>query len=153
MWATVTGSHLKKEPTASPVLTRWWKLELTLATNFGSHVQMVTKFGGQILATKFGFVPDCLCDIPVHTTFGYHCACQYTSTSLCQAICSHNTDYTFDVVCIYEIPEGSAGLLDQFMNSNMASLSVRSLWWQNLFIPCIQLTHWPLGNFSEILFK
>ena len=57
--ATVIGSHLKKEPTASPVLTKWWKLELTLATNFGSHAQMVTKFGGQILATKFGFVPDC----------------------------------------------------------------------------------------------
>ena len=42
------------------MLTNWWKLELTLATNFGSHAQMVTKFGGQILATKFGFVPDCL---------------------------------------------------------------------------------------------
>ena len=40
------------------MLTKWWKLELTLATNFGSHAQMVTKFGGQILATKFGFVPD-----------------------------------------------------------------------------------------------
>ena len=24
-----------------------------LSTNFGSHAQMVTKFGGQILATKF----------------------------------------------------------------------------------------------------
>ena len=58
MWATVIGSHLKKEPTVSPVLTKWWKLELTLATNFGSHAQMVTKFSGQILATKFGFVPD-----------------------------------------------------------------------------------------------
>ena len=31
-----------------------------MSTNFGSHAQMVTKFGGQILATKFGFVPDCL---------------------------------------------------------------------------------------------
>ena len=60
VWATVIGSHSKKEPTASPVLTKWWKLELTLATNFGSHAQMVTKFGGQILANKFGFVPDCL---------------------------------------------------------------------------------------------
>ena len=60
MWAAVIGSYLKKEPTASPVLTKWWKSELTLATNFGSHAHMVTKFGGQILATKFGFVPDCL---------------------------------------------------------------------------------------------
>ena len=40
------------------MLTKWWILELTLATNFGSHAQMVTKFGDQILATKFGFVPD-----------------------------------------------------------------------------------------------
>ena len=40
------------------MLTKWWKLELTLATNFGSHAQMVTKFGSQIFATKFGFVPD-----------------------------------------------------------------------------------------------
>ena len=51
---------MAREPTASPVLTKWWKWELILATNFGSHVQMVTKFGGQILAIKFGFVPDCL---------------------------------------------------------------------------------------------
>ena len=42
------------------MLTKRWKLELTLATNFGSHAQMATKFGGQILATKFGFVPDWL---------------------------------------------------------------------------------------------
>ena len=33
----------------------WWKYELTLATKFGGHAQMVTKFGGQILVTKFGF--------------------------------------------------------------------------------------------------
>ena len=31
-----------------------------LSTNFGNHAQMVIKFGGQILATKFGFVPDCI---------------------------------------------------------------------------------------------
>ena len=35
VWATVIGSHLKEETTASPVLTKWWKLELTLATYFG----------------------------------------------------------------------------------------------------------------------
>ena len=29
-----------------------------LATNFGSPLHMVTKVGSQILATKFGFVPD-----------------------------------------------------------------------------------------------
>ena len=58
VWATIIGNHLAREPTPSPVLTKCWNLELTLATNFGSHAQMVTKFGGQILATKFGFVPD-----------------------------------------------------------------------------------------------
>ena len=56
----VNGSHLAREPTASPVLTKWWNWELTLAINFGSHAQMVAKFGGQIMATKFGFVPDWL---------------------------------------------------------------------------------------------
>ena len=59
VWATTICSHLTREPTASPVLTKRWNLEITLATNFGSQVQMVTKVGGQILATKFGFVPDC----------------------------------------------------------------------------------------------
>ena len=58
VWATIIGCHLTREPT-SPVLTKWWNLELTLATNFGNHAQMVTKVGGQILAIKFGFVPDC----------------------------------------------------------------------------------------------
>ena len=60
VWAAIIGSHLTREPTASPVLTKWWNLELTLATNFGNHAQMVIKIGSQILATKFGFVPDCL---------------------------------------------------------------------------------------------
>ena len=59
VWATIIGSHLTRKPTASSALTKWWNLELTLATNFGSHTQMVTKIGGQILATKFGFVPEC----------------------------------------------------------------------------------------------
>ena len=48
------------EPTASPVLTKWWNWELTLATNFGNHAQMVPKFGGQIWVTNFSFVPDWL---------------------------------------------------------------------------------------------
>ena len=58
--ATYIGSHLTREPTASPVLTKWWIQELMLTTNFGSSLQMVTKVGRQILATKFDFVPDCL---------------------------------------------------------------------------------------------
>ena len=43
VWATIDGSHLAREPTASPVLTKWRNWELTLATNFGSHAQMVAK--------------------------------------------------------------------------------------------------------------
>ena len=57
--ATLIGSHLKREPTASPVLTKWSMWEQSFATNFGSPLQMVTKVGSRILATKFGFVPDC----------------------------------------------------------------------------------------------
>ena len=56
MWATIIGNHLAGEPTASPVLTKWWNWELTLATRFGGHAQMVTEVGGRILATNFGFV-------------------------------------------------------------------------------------------------
>ena len=58
--ATFIGSHLTREPTANPVLTKWWMWELMLATKFGNPLQMVTKVGSQILATKFGFVPDWL---------------------------------------------------------------------------------------------
>ena len=47
MWATIISSHLTRKPTASPVLTKSWNSELTVATNFGSHPQ--------ILATKFFF--------------------------------------------------------------------------------------------------
>ena len=38
----------------------WQNWELMLATKFGNLCKMVTKFGSQFLATKFGFVPDCL---------------------------------------------------------------------------------------------
>ena len=37
----------------------WQNWELMLANNFGNLYKMVTKFGSQLLATKFGFVPDC----------------------------------------------------------------------------------------------
>ena len=53
--ATIFGSHLTKEPKASSVLTKWWNWEPTFATNFGNDAKMVTKVGGQILATKLGF--------------------------------------------------------------------------------------------------
>ena len=60
VWTTIIGSHLTRKPTASPLLTKCWNWELTMATSFGSHAQMVTKLNGQILPTKFGFVPDCV---------------------------------------------------------------------------------------------
>ena len=49
--ATLIGSHLTREPTASPVLTKGWKSELMLATNFGSLCPKVTKVGSQ----NFGY--------------------------------------------------------------------------------------------------
>ena len=53
VWATMLLVAICQEKntktTASPVLTKCWNWELTLATNFGSHAQMLTKFGGQIL--------------------------------------------------------------------------------------------------------
>ena len=64
VWATFTGSHLTRETTVSPVLTKWWNWELTLATNFGNpltHAQMVRPYQSwwsKFLATNFGFVPD-----------------------------------------------------------------------------------------------
>ena len=99
VWATVIGSHLKEEPTASPVLTKWWKLELTLATNFGNHAQMVTKFGGQILATKFGSVPDCLlgmisCEVKGLATHATN-LWRLKNFQLCDDICTYTQ---FDVL-------------------------------------------------------
>ena len=49
--ATWIGSHLTRESTASPVLTKWWKSELMLATNLGSLCPKVTKVGSQ----NFGY--------------------------------------------------------------------------------------------------
>ena len=51
MLATLIGSHLTKEPTGSPVLTKWWNRELMLATNFGSLCPNVTNIGSQ----NFGY--------------------------------------------------------------------------------------------------
>ena len=53
VWATIIGSHLTREPTTSPVLTKWWNLELTLATNFGVHAQMAC--GYQRWWPNFGY--------------------------------------------------------------------------------------------------
>ena len=58
--ATLIGSHLTREPTASPVLTKWWKWELILATNFGSLCPEVTNYGSQNFGYQIWFVPDCL---------------------------------------------------------------------------------------------
>ena len=56
-WSFQLCSHIQPK-SFDAGLTKWWNSELTVATNFGSHAQMVTKFGGEIWATKFGFVPD-----------------------------------------------------------------------------------------------
>ena len=45
--ATWIGSHMTREPTASPVFTKWWKSKLMLVTNFGSLCPKVTKVGSQ----------------------------------------------------------------------------------------------------------
>ena len=43
LWTTFIGSHLTKEPTAIPVLTKWWNWELM--SDFGSeHQSWWTKF-------------------------------------------------------------------------------------------------------------
>ena len=49
MLATLIGSHLTREPIASPVLTKRWKWELMLATNSGSLCPEATNFGSQNL--------------------------------------------------------------------------------------------------------
>ena len=48
-------SHLTREPTTSPVLTKWWNWELMLATNFGSLSQTVTKVDSQNFGYQFWF--------------------------------------------------------------------------------------------------
>ena len=53
--ATLIGSHLTRQPTASPVLTKWWKSELMLATNFGSICRKVTNFGSQNFGYQISF--------------------------------------------------------------------------------------------------
>ena len=58
--ATLNGSHLIREPTSSPVLTKCWNLELILATNFGNLHKQPPNLVAKILATKFGFVADWL---------------------------------------------------------------------------------------------
>ena len=53
--AILIGSHLTREPTASPVLTKCWKSELMLSTNFGSLCQKVTKVGSQNFGNQIWF--------------------------------------------------------------------------------------------------
>ena len=50
--------HLTRELAVSIVLTLCWNWELVMATNFANLAQMVNVYG-QILATTFGFVPNC----------------------------------------------------------------------------------------------
>ena len=56
--ATLIGSHLTREPTASPVLTKWWKSELMLATNFGSLCPKVTNLSKLIRSLQVNYLFD-----------------------------------------------------------------------------------------------
>ena len=51
----IIGSHLIREATASPVLTKWWNWELMLATNIGSPWPEVTNFGRQNFGSQICF--------------------------------------------------------------------------------------------------
>ena len=46
---------LTREPTASPVLTKWWNQELMLATSFGSICPKVTNFCSQNFGNQIWF--------------------------------------------------------------------------------------------------
>ena len=47
---------MTREPTASPVLTKWWIWELMLSTNFGSLCPKVTSFGSQNFGYQIWFL-------------------------------------------------------------------------------------------------
>ena len=53
--ATLIGNLLTREPTASPVLTKCWKSELMLATNFDSLCPKVTEVGSQNFGNQIWF--------------------------------------------------------------------------------------------------
>ena len=52
---SLIGSHLTREPTANPVLSKWLKWELMLVTNFGSLCPKVTNFGSQTFGYQIWF--------------------------------------------------------------------------------------------------
>ena len=53
--APLIGSHMAREPTASPVLTKWWNWKLMLATKFGSLCTEVISFGSQNFGSQIWF--------------------------------------------------------------------------------------------------
>ena len=62
----VYGSHLKKEPTASPVLTKWWKLELTCYQiwwpNFGYQIWFCTRL---LIESKWCIMHICISELTI----------------------------------------------------------------------------------------
>ena len=62
-----------RKPTTSPVLTKCWKWELMLTTNFGSLCQMVTKFGSQNFGYQIWFCTRLIKSLlsSVSKTFNY----------------------------------------------------------------------------------
>ena len=69
VWATFIGSHLTRERTSSPVLTKWWNRELKLATNFGNLCQTVTKVGTQNFGYQIWFCTRLLNNGNCHLTW------------------------------------------------------------------------------------
>ena len=127
VWATIIGSHLAREPTASPVLTKCWNWELTLATNFGNHAQMVTKFGGQSLATKFGFVPNC--------SVGYTCCMVFCLlTWMIIAVFVFIRPVFFSNILTHWGPSTSDGPMIDYNRSSVGSLQILMIDYGNAII-------------------
>ena len=66
--ATLIGSHLTREPTASPVLTKWSNWELMLATNFGNICRDCPRQRYWDILPYFSKKSHCYCE----TTNFYH---------------------------------------------------------------------------------
>ena len=72
LWIMTIGSHLTREPTASPVVTKWCNWELILATNFGNLCPKVTKVGSQNFGYQIWFCTRlCICRV-VSPGIKYH---------------------------------------------------------------------------------
>ena len=67
--ATLIGNHFTRKPTASLVLTKCWKWELMLTTNFGNQCQTVTKFGSQNFGYQIWFCTRLFTKVSLKITY------------------------------------------------------------------------------------